>query len=195
MSGPHQGWAAQQHVPGCVCLLPAYCAEGRAAARVLAALALPGGRLPNPVTPLGGAGPVAGSELVDEHRGRPVPSDDGGGQPRAHELPVPPGRPGLGGAGSRHSGRRAVSGPDVHRSFSLVEGAGLLGDGVRSLITGESAVRRHPLQVDPPVSCRQSSEGPPDGDAQWGALGRRAVSEGGQGGLGVRAHHDGVLGV
>ena len=60
--------------------LPAYRAAGRAALRVVALLALPGGRLPDPVSPLGRDGPVAGSQLVDVDRGLPVSSGDGRGR-------------------------------------------------------------------------------------------------------------------
>ena len=108
--------------------LPAYRAAGRAALRVVAQLALPGGRLPDPVSPLGGDGPVAGSQLVDVDRGLPVSSGDGRGEARAHKQAVPPGRPGLDGTGARQSGCRPVRGPDVHSCGGLVQGAGLLGD-------------------------------------------------------------------
>ena len=72
--GAHEGRAAQDHVLRSVGFLPAYRAEGRAALRVVALLALPGGRLPDPVSPLGRGGPVAGSQLVDVDRGLPVSS-------------------------------------------------------------------------------------------------------------------------
>ena len=67
MLGPHQGRAAQEDVAGGVGLLPAHRAERGCAARVVAlrAPAPPGGRQPDPVSPLGGAGPVSCSELVD----------------------------------------------------------------------------------------------------------------------------------
>ena len=78
--GAHEGWAAQDHVLRGVGFLPAYRAAGRAALRVVALLALPGGRLPDPVSPLGRDGPVAGSQLVDVDRGLPVSSGDGRGE-------------------------------------------------------------------------------------------------------------------
>ena len=80
VTGAHGGRAAQEHVLRSVGFLPAYRAAGRAALRVIALLALPGGRLPDPVSPLGRNGPVAGSQLVDVDRGLPVSSGDGRGR-------------------------------------------------------------------------------------------------------------------
>ena len=68
--------AAQEHVPRHVRFLPAYWAEGRAALWVIA---LPGGRLPDPVSPLGRDGPATGSQVVDVNRSQPV-SGDGRGE-------------------------------------------------------------------------------------------------------------------
>ena len=67
VSGAHQGRAAQQHMPRRVCFLPADRAEGSIAALVLALVAVPGGAQPDPVSPLGGDGPMSGSELVSVH--------------------------------------------------------------------------------------------------------------------------------
>ena len=52
-AGPHQGRAAQQDVLGGICFLPADQAEGCGAALVLASVACTGGRLSDPVSPLG----------------------------------------------------------------------------------------------------------------------------------------------
>ena len=68
--------AAQEHVPRDVHFPPAYWAEGRAALRVIA---LPGGCLPDPVSPLRRAGPAAVSQVVHVDRGQPV-SGDGRGE-------------------------------------------------------------------------------------------------------------------
>ena len=49
--------------------------------------ALPGWRLPDPVSPLGGAGPVASSQMVDVDRGRPVSSSDRRGGTISRQYP------------------------------------------------------------------------------------------------------------
>ena len=139
-SGPHQGRAAQEDMSRCVRLLSAYWAEVCAAMRVLALRAAPGGALPDPVPPLGGAGPVASSQLVNVHRGCSISPGDGRQEARTHQLTVPPGRPGLDGTGSGQPGRRPVRGLDVDGRVGLVQSTGLLRDGVCPLVSSDTAV-------------------------------------------------------
>ena len=90
-------------------------------------------------------------------------------------------------SGSRLSRRRPVNRSDVHRCVRLVEGAGLLGNVIGSLVALEAAVGRHPLEVHLPTALRQPRWRPPDRDAQRGGLGRGSVPERREGRLGIRA--------
>ena len=70
-----------------------------------------------------------------------------------------------------------MCGPNVHSCDGLVQGAGLLGDGVGRLVVPETAVSGDPLQDDLAATLRQSFQRPPDADAQRGALCRWAFSQ------------------
>ena len=58
-------------------------------------------------------------------------------------------------SGSRLSRRHPVNGSDVQRCVRLVEGAGLLGDVIGSLVALEAAAGWHPLEVNLPTALRQ----------------------------------------
>ena len=175
-SGLHQGRAAQEDVPRSVRLLPAYW-RSAVAVRVLAPRAAPRGALPDPVPPLGRAGPVASSQLVNVHRGRSIsPGDAGGSRGSISWRYHPAGQAWMVRVRASLAAARCA-GLDVDGRVGLIQRTGFLRDAVCPLVPSEAAMRGDPLQVDLAVSGGQLPQCTPDPDAQRGALGRRTFSE------------------